>query len=40
MNEALCKGCGVCAATCHTAAIDLKGHANDQVLAMLEAVSR
>jgi len=38
VNEALCKGCGVCTASCRAAAIDLRGFANEQILAMLEAV--
>ena len=37
VNEALCKGCGVCSASCRAAAIDLRGFANEQILAMLEA---
>jgi len=35
VNEALCKGCGACAASCRSNAIDLKGFADEQVLAAL-----
>jgi heterodisulfide reductase subunit A len=36
VNEALCKGCGVCAASCRCGAINLKGFTDDQIF---EAVS-
>jgi heterodisulfide reductase subunit A len=35
VNEALCKGCGACAASCRMNAIDLKGFADEQILAAL-----
>lgn len=35
VNEGLCKGCGACAASCRMNAIDLKGFADEQILAAL-----
>jgi heterodisulfide reductase subunit A len=39
VNEALCKGCGACAASCRPGAIDLKGFTDEQVLAVLDSVT-
>jgi heterodisulfide reductase subunit A len=39
VNEAVCKGCGACAATCRSSAIDLGGFRDEQVVAALEAMA-
>ena len=39
VNEALCKGCGACVAVCPTEAIQMQGLSNDQIRAMIEAMS-
>ncbi len=36
VNKALCKGCGVCAASCRSGSINLKGFTNEEVLAQIE----
>jgi heterodisulfide reductase subunit A len=36
--EAMCKGCGTCAATCPTKAIDQRHFKNSQVLSMIAAL--
>ncbi|MCK5784833.1 MAG: CoB--CoM heterodisulfide reductase iron-sulfur subunit A family protein, partial [Desulfobacterales bacterium] len=36
VNEALCKGCGNCAATCPNKAISLKHFNNDEIMAEME----
>jgi ferredoxin len=33
VNPALCKGCGLCVASCRSGAIHLKGFDNDQIFA-------
>jgi heterodisulfide reductase subunit A-like polyferredoxin len=38
VNDALCKGCGICAATCRSSAIDLKGFRDEQIMAVLKTV--
>ncbi len=38
VNEATCKGCGTCTATCRAGAIDLKGFRNDQILEAVGAI--
>ncbi len=38
VNEALCKGCGACAASCRSGSIDLKGFADAEVMAQIEAL--
>jgi heterodisulfide reductase subunit A len=38
INSVLCKGCGLCAASCRSGAIDLKGFAQDQMMAMINEV--
>ena len=40
VNEALCKGCGACAAGCRSSAVDLRGFSNDQVAAAVRAAIR
>jgi heterodisulfide reductase subunit A len=36
INEALCKGCGLCASVCPTSAIIARHFTNEQVLAEIE----
>jgi heterodisulfide reductase subunit A len=36
INEALCKGCGQCAAACPTSAIIARHFTNEQVMAEME----
>jgi heterodisulfide reductase subunit A-like polyferredoxin len=36
INQALCKGCGLCVASCRSGAIDLKGFEDKQIFAMIE----
>jgi heterodisulfide reductase subunit A len=38
INPALCKGCGLCVASCRSGAIRLRGFDNDQIFAMIEAI--
>jgi heterodisulfide reductase subunit A-like polyferredoxin len=38
INEALCKGCGLCVASCRSGAIALKGYDDGQVLAMINEI--
>ncbi|RKX57211.1 MAG: hypothetical protein DRP28_06935, partial [Thermodesulfobacteriota bacterium] len=38
INPVLCKGCGLCVASCRSGAIDLKGFAQDQIMAMINEV--
>jgi heterodisulfide reductase subunit A len=38
VNEALCKGCGACAAACRSGAIDLQGFTDAQIMAVIEAL--
>jgi len=40
VNEALCKGCGACAASCRSGAIDLKGFNDEEIVAQISQVSR
>ncbi len=35
INEAMCKGCGACAATCRGSAIKLHGFEDEQILNIL-----
>ena len=35
INEAMCKGCGACVATCRGTAIKLHGFEDEQILRML-----
>jgi len=37
VNEALCKGCGTCAASCRSGAPSLKGFTNQEVFAQIAA---
>jgi len=38
VNEALCKGCGACAAGCRSGAIDLQGFTDAQIVAAINAL--
>lgn len=38
INPVLCKGCGLCVASCRSGAIHLKGFDNDQIFAQISAV--
>jgi heterodisulfide reductase subunit A len=38
INAALCKGCGLCVASCRSGAIHLKGFDNNQIFAMIDAI--
>jgi heterodisulfide reductase subunit A len=35
VNKALCKGCGVCAASCRSGSINLKGFTHEEVVAQI-----
>ncbi|AEG58504.1 FAD-dependent oxidoreductase [Desulforamulus ruminis] len=39
VNPALCKGCGACASSCRCGAINVKGCSNEQIVAMVQAMS-
>ena len=36
VNEGLCKGCGICAGTCRSCAIQHQGFKDKQILAMIK----
>jgi heterodisulfide reductase subunit A len=38
VNEALCKGCGTCVASCRSGAPNLKGFTTQDVMAQIEAL--
>ncbi|HUW64357.1 MAG TPA: 4Fe-4S binding protein [Spirochaetia bacterium] len=38
VNEALCKGCGACVASCRSGALNLKGCTDEQLMAMLDVI--
>ena len=40
VNEAVCQGCGACTVTCPSGAMDLKGFANRQIMAEVDAICR
>ena len=40
VNEAVCQGCGCCTVTCPSGAMDLKGFANNQILAEVDALCK
>jgi heterodisulfide reductase subunit A len=39
VNPVLCKGCGLCVASCRSGAIRLKGFDNDQIFAQIFAMT-
>ncbi len=39
VNEALCKGCGACVSSCRCGALNLKGCTDEQIMAMLAAMT-
>jgi heterodisulfide reductase subunit A len=38
VNEALCMGCGACAAGCRSGAVDVQGFTDAQIVAAIEAL--
>ncbi len=40
VNEAVCQGCGACTVTCPSGAMDLKGFANKQIMAEVDAICK
>jgi heterodisulfide reductase subunit A-like polyferredoxin len=38
INPALCKGCGLCVASCRSGAIQLKGFDDAQIFAMIDSI--
>ena len=40
VNEAICQGCGACTVTCPSGAMDLKGFANNQIMAEVDAICK
>jgi heterodisulfide reductase subunit A len=40
VTAALCKGCGLCAASCRSSAIDVYGYTDQDIMAMVDALSR
>jgi heterodisulfide reductase subunit A len=38
VNSVLCKGCGACAATCRSSAIDLQGFTNEELISVLSSL--
>ena len=35
VNKALCKGCGVCTASCRSGSVDLKGFTTEEIVAQI-----
>ncbi len=35
INEALCKGCGICAANCRCEAVDVRGFTDEQIFSAI-----
>ena len=40
VNEAVCQGCGACTVACMSGAMDIKGFANKQIFAEVDAICR
>ncbi len=40
VNEAVCQGCGACTVACPSGAMNLKGFANDQIMAEVDAICK
>ena len=40
VNEAVCQGCGACTVACMSGAMDLKGFANKQIMAEVDAICK
>jgi heterodisulfide reductase subunit A len=38
VNPVLCKGCGLCASSCRSGAVTLKGFGTDQIMAVINEV--
>ena len=39
VNAVLCKGCGICTASCRMSAVDLNGFNNEEVMAQISNIN-